>query len=57
MPFINNLDPAPVNLSDLALEFDPSQPSREASIAINVTGVTDSFIESIIETMNRQDKE
>jgi hypothetical protein len=53
MPFINNLDPAPINLSDSASEFDPSQPSREASVATNVTGVTDPFMESIIETMNR----
>jgi hypothetical protein len=57
MPFINNLDPIPINLSDLASKFDPSQPSQEASIATNVTDVTNPFIESIIETINCQDKE
>ena len=49
--------PAPINpiidLLDFGSKFDPSQSSREASIAINVTGDTDPFWDSIMEVNNR----
>jgi hypothetical protein len=53
--------PTPINpiidLSDSGSEFDPSQLSREASIATNVTGDTNPFWDSIIEVNNRRDQE